>query len=262
MRDNDGEVSLEKSVQDQIVLGEKSGVYHFNKFGYLPDVDTADGALMITADPAKPTGPEVLSTAETFSIAYNAATDGSGTTGGTVLYFVYVDSAGKYAVGTHVLGSSSPDTTSFSGLGINRVAVAASGSSDVNVNAITITSSSSGGVHAYIPAGEGVTQQALFHTPGNAVAIAHLLFANVNKISGGGSPRVTIKGWAHNRAVDTKFEVFRYIMDTAVENHFVLNEPTGFKLSAGDILYFTAATNTNNTTVSSLRFSLNLYETS
>lgn len=38
------------------------------------------------------------------------------------------------------------------------------------------------------------------------------------------------------------------------------NEPIGFALSASDILYFTAETDTNNTAVSSLRFSLNVYE--
>jgi len=248
--------------QDEIVKGARSGIRHYTKFGYLPDIDTADNEIMITADPAKPTGPEVLSTAETFSIAYTAASDGAGggATGATILYFDYVDSNGEFATATHTLGSSSPDTTSFSGLGINRVAVAASGSADTNVAAITITSSSSGGVHAYIPAGQGVTQQALFHTPSNAVGVAKLLFANVNKISGGSSPRVTVKGWVHNRTVDTKFEVFRYVMDTANENHITLNEPVWFKLSSGDIIYFTASTDTNNTAVSSFRFSLNLYD--
>lgn len=248
--------------QDEIVLNQRTGVGHYTKFAYLPDVDTADNEIMITADPAKPTAPEVLSSAETFSIAYTAANDGAGggATGCTTLFFDYVDSDGNYATGSHVLGSSSPDTTSFSGFGINRVACAASGTADTNVAAITVTSSSSGGVHAYIPAGQGVTQQAMFHVPSNSRGIAKFLFANVNKIVAGGSPRVTLKGWIHNRTVDTKFEVFRYVTDTAVENHFVISEPVGFALSAGDILYFTASTTVNNTTVSSLRFSMNIYE--
>lgn len=262
-RDGDAKpVRVYAAPQEEIVLGQRSGVYHYTKFAYLPDIDTADNEIMITADPAKPAGPEVLSSAETLSIAYNATTDGAGgaATGCTTLYFNYLDANGEYAVGTHVLGSSSPDTTSFSMLGVNRVACAASGTSDTNVNAITLTSSTTGGVPAYIPAGEGVTQQALFHTPSDAIGVASFLFANVNKI-GGGSPKVTIKGWVHNRTVDTKFEVFRYIMDTSVENNFNIVEPVGFKLSAGDVIYFTADTDTNNSTVSSLRFSLNVYET-
>lgn len=260
-RDSDAKVvRLYTDPQDEIVLGQRNGVRHYTKFGYLPDIDTTDNEIMITADPAKPVEPEVLTSGETFSIAYTPASDGAGTTGATILYFDYVDSNGEFATGTHVLGSSSPDTTSFSGLGINRVAVAASGSADTNVAAITVTSSSSGGVHAYIPAGQGVTQQALFHTPSNAVGVAKLLFANVNKLAGGSTPKMLIKGWVHSRTVDTKFEVFRYLMDTATESHITLNEPIGFKLSAGDILYFTADTDTSNATVSSFRFSLNIYD--
>jgi hypothetical protein len=245
--------------QDEIVLGQRNGVLHYTKFGYLPDIDTADGELMITADPGKPAAPEVLTTAETFDIAFNDTTDGDSTNGALTIYFDYLDANGARAVGTHTLSGTSPDTTSFSGLGINRVAVSSSGSTDTNANAITITSSTTGGVHAYVPAGEGVTQQALFHTPSNAQAVAKFLFANCNKLSGS-SPIVTIKGWVHNRLVDTKFEVFRFLMDTDTTEHFEIVEPVGFKLSAGDIIYFTANTNQNNTSVGSFRFSLNEYE--
>ena len=259
-RDSDAKaIRLYADPQDEIVLGQRSGVNHYNKFAYLPDLDTTDGAILITADPAKPALPEILTTAETFSIAFNDTTDGEGTTGALTIYFDYVDSTGVRAAGTHTLSTTSPDTTSFSGLGINRVAVASSGSADVNTNAITITSSSSGGVQAYVPALQGVTQQAIFHTPSNAQCVTKFLYINANKLSGS-SPIVTFKGWTHNRTVDTKFEVFRHLMDTAVENTVNINEPIGFKLSAGDILYFTAETTVSNTIIGSLRFSLNEYE--
>jgi hypothetical protein len=259
-RDSDANVvRVYADPQDEIVLGQRTGVRHYTKFGYLPDIDSADGALMITADPAKPAAPEVLTSGETFSIAFDDTNDGESTNGALTLYIDYVDSNGAPAIATHTLTGTSPDTTSFSGLGINRVAVASSGSTDTNSGAITITSSSSGGVHAYVPAGEGVTQQALFHTPSNAQCVAKFLFGNVNKLSGS-SPLVTIKGWVHNRTVDTKFEVFRFVMDTATTEHFEIVEPVGFKLSAGDILYFTADTDRDNTVVGSFRFSLNEYE--
>ena len=129
----------------------------------------------------------------------------------------------------------------------------------MNVNDITITSSSSGGVHAFVPAGEGVTQQALFHVPSNGRGIAKYLFINVNKLSGS-NPTVTIKGIVHNRTVDSKFEVFRAVMDTATTEHLEISEPVGFALSASDILYFTANTDTNNTIVGACRFSMNIYE--
>ena len=259
-RDSDAALMrLYADPQDEIVLGQRSGVNHYNKFAYLPDLDTGDGAILITADPAKPALPEILTTAETFSIAFNDTTDGEGTTGALTIYFDYVDSTGVRASGTHTLSTTSPDTTSFSGLGINRVAVASSGSADINTNAITITSSSSGGVQAYVPALQGVTQQAIYHTPTDAQCVTKFLYINANKLSGS-SPIVTFKGWAHNRTVDTKFEVFRHLMDTSVENTVNINEPIGFKLSAGDILYFTAETTVSNTIIGSLRFSLNEYE--
>jgi len=81
---------------------------------------------------------------------------------------------------------------------------------------------------------------------------------NVNKV-GGTSPVVTIKGYVFNRNIKTRFEIFRYIIDTSVENHLELNEPIGFNLSPTDVLYFVADTNTNNT-VASIRFSLNEYQ--
>jgi len=259
-RDGDAKtVRIYADPQDEIVLGQRTGVFHYTKFAYMPDIDSTDGEKIITADPAKPAGPEVLTTAETFSIAFNDTTDGEATNGALTLFIDYVDSNGSKASATHTLSTTSPDTTAFSGLGINRVAVASSGSTDANGNAITITSSSTGGVHAYVPAGGSVTQQALLHTPSDAQAVAKFLFANVNKLSGS-NPVVTIKGWVHNRLVDTKYEVFRFIMNTATTEHFEIVEPVGFKLSAGDILYFTANTNVNNTIVGSFRFSLNIYE--
>ncbi len=259
-RDSDaGAVRLYADPQDEIVLGQRSGVRHYTKFGYLPDIDSGDGELMITADPAKPSAPEVLTTAETFSIAFTDTTDGESTNGALTLFIDYIDTDGKFATAIHTLSTTTPDTTAFSGLGINRVAVASSGSTDTNADDITITSSSSGGVHAFVPAGGGVTQQALFHTPSNAQAVAKFLLCNCNKLSGS-NPVVVIKGWVHNRTVDTKFEVFRFVMDTATTDYFEFAEPIGFKLSGGDILYFTADTDTANTVVGSFRFSLNEYE--
>ena len=246
--------------QDEIVLDQRTGVFHYTKFAYLPDIDTGDGETFITANPTKTAAPEILTTAETFSIAYDDVNDGSAGTGATQLFIDYIDADGVDQTATHTLGSSSPDTTAFSGLGINRCAVSASSTNDTNEAAITFTSSTTGGVHAYLPADQGVTQQAVFHVPSNAKGVAKLLFFNANKIGGGSEPKVTVKGWIHNRLIDTKYEIFRYIMDVSVENHLELTDPIGFALSAGDVLYFTAETTVNNTVVGAMRFSLNVYE--
>lgn len=244
---------------DQARLGNLDGVTGFTKWGFNTDVDTADNDAVIW--PVKNTFTP-LTTASTFTIAYTSSTDGAdgAATGATLLQIIYIDESGNSQTAIHTLGSDGSDVTSFSGLGINRVAVSASGSAQKNINAITITATTGGTMQAVIPAGVGVTQQAIYHSPLNAQAITKWLYFNVNKITGGGgSPVVTIKGHVFNRTVETFYEIFRHTIDTSVENTVELTEPVGFLLSPYDVLYFTADTDTNNTVVS-CRFSLLEYE--
>lgn len=247
------------SFQDEVRIGRRAGITGWTKFGYNDDVDTA-GTEVVAAFGGTFTP---LDSAETFDIAYDGtaggSTDGSGTTGATQLTFYYVDANGLPAVATHNLGTDGTDTTSFSGLGINRVAVSASGSNDTNASAITITATTSATNQASIPAGEGVTQQCIFFTGSNHTAVAKLIWLNINKISGGASPRVTIKVWVYNRAIQTKFLVFRMTVDTAVENTLPLVEPIGFNLNATDVIWLEATTTANDTIVNA-RFSLNEYQ--
>ena len=200
-----------------------------------------------------------LTSAETFTITYNNATDGDGTTGATELTFFYIDSSGLPATTAHTLGSDGSDVTAFTGLGINRVAVSASGTADVNTNTITITATTAGTNQAQIPALEGVTQQAIFFNGSNHKALMKNIYLNARKLSGGSAPRVTFKGWIYNRAVDTKFEIFRWNIDTAIENTVILNDEIGFVLNETDVLYFEGTTNTNDTAMN-VRFGLNQYQ--
>lgn len=242
---------------DEVVIGRRSGVTSFTKFGYRSTLQAANGEETIWAATGNFT-PLPTGGAETFTIAYNNTNDGSTANGAKILYFQYVDADGLDAVATHTLGSTGSDVTSFTGLGINRVAVALSGSSDVNVSDITITATTATTTQAFIPAGNGVTQQAVFHVDSNSDAVAKFLWINSNKLSGS-NPKVTIKGYVYNRTVDTYFEVFRYTIDTSSENTMSLSEPTGFRLSPNDVLYFVADTDQNNTVVN-LRFSLFEYK--
>ena len=245
--------------EDDLRLGNRTGVSGETKWGFNNDVDAA-AEEVIWPDGAAFTP---LTTASTFTITYTNTSDGAGgsATGATILQIIYLDANGESQTAIHTLGSSGSDTTSFSGLGINRVAVAASGTAQQNVADIVITATTGGSVQAVVPAGIGVTQQAIFHVQSNAIAIAKWLYFNVNKLSGGGSPRVTIYGKVFNRTVETYYQIFQHTIDTSVENTVVLHEPVGFKLSPYDVLYFTADTDTNNTVVNT-RFSLVEYETS
>lgn len=229
---------------DDIRIGRVTGAEGFTKFGYREGLTSAGGEQTVWATTGNFTP---MTTASTFTITYTNTTDGDGQNGATALALYYIDSSGLPAIGVHTLGSTGSDVTSFSGLGINRVAVSASGSTDTNGSEILITETTGGTTQAVVPAGVGVTQQAIYFNGSNHDAVAKYLTINVNKISGGASPRVVIKAYIYNRAVETQFEVFRYLIDTGVENHYSINEPVGFNLSPADVLHFVADTNTDNT---------------
>lgn len=256
--DADAILTRPTDFQDEVTRGLRGGVKQLNKFAFRDDVDTADGDALIIADNTTNT-PTIMTTAGTFTIAYNNATDGSSTTGALVLLVDYLDSNFELQQGTHVLGSSGSDTTSFSGLGINRVVVVSSGSANTNTNDITFTATTGGSVQAFVPAGLSVTQQLWAHIPINAVGVSKFLFVNALRLSGGSSPRVTFKIFVYNRLVETTYEVFRYTMDTSTENHLEIVDPVNFPFGGRDVVWCTAATNTNNTEVSA-RLSFNIYD--
>lgn len=241
--------------QDEIRIGRRGGVNGWTKFGAKDGLTAAGGDEVIW-----PSGAFTpLTTASTFTIAYTQANDGSAANGAKTIYVQYIDTNGLPASAVHTLGSDGSDETSFSGLGINRAAVSSSGSTQTNGSDITITATTGGSVQAVIPAGESVTEQCIFFVGSNHDAIVKYLWWNLLKTTGGSSPKVTIKGWAFNRAVATKYLVFSADIDTSVENTNFIDEPVGFNLSPTDVLYFTANTDANSTNVK-LRFSLNEYQ--
>jgi len=262
-RDTDATVVRTIDPQDEISIGQRSGIAQFNKFAYRDDLDTADGSALIIADDVT-NNITLLTTAETFTIAYDGtaggSTDGASTTGARNLYFYYIGSDGKETISVHTLETDGSDVTSFSGFGLNRVAVGSSGTNQANGSDITITHTTTGTVAGFIPAGESTTQQAMFFTPTNARAVAKSIYVNIAKLSGGGSPRITIKGWVWNRPIATKYLVYRHVMDTAVDNFFSFTDACNFPLNPGDVLWFEAETDTNNTVIGGFRFSVNLYE--
>lgn len=255
--DQDATFTRTSDFTDEVVIGRRSGVRHFTQFAYRSNLTAANGEETVWAASGNFTP---MTSASTFTITYNNASDGSSSNGAKTLYLDYIDSSGLYQTATHTLTATGSDVTSFTGLGINRIAVSSSGSTQTNGAAITVTETSGATVQAYVPASEGVTQQAIFFTDSNSYGVAKFLYFNVNKLAGA-SPKVTVKGYVFNRTVATKFEVFRHTIDSSVENTVVLNEPVGFRLSPADVLYFVADTDQNSTVIT-LRFSLLEYKIS
>lgn len=257
--DTDAGLTRPTDFQDEVRIGRRTGVTSWNKFGYRTTLTAANGEETIWAA----TGNYIVPTsADTFNIAYDGtsggSTDGTGFAGARILTFYYIDSSGLPAIANHTLGTDGTDTTSFSGLGINRCVVSSSGSNTYNTNDITVTHTSSGNIMATIPATQSVTQQAIFHVGSNHVAVAKFLTFNVNKLSGS-NPKVTVKGYVYNRNIATRFEVYRHIIDTQSENTVTFIDPIGFNLNSTDVLYFVADTDQNNTVIT-MRFSLNEYQ--
>lgn len=243
--------------EDEIARGKRSGVTKFVKWGYNNDVDTTSDPEVVASFGGTSFTP--MTSADTFNIAYNDTTDGAGNNGALTLFITYIDANGLPATATHTLDGTTPDTTAFTGLGINRVAVSSTGTADVNTNAITFTDTSgSFGTQAQIPAGESVTQQGVFFTGSNHTAIGRSATINIARLSGS-TPRVTVDMWIYNRGVDTKFKIFSVLLDTSVENTHRIAEFEGFQLNATDVLWFEATTNTDNTPVQ-VRYEVNQYQ--
>lgn len=253
--DSDASIVRPTSFEDEVVIGLRDRVRHFTKFAYRDNLQAANGNEIVWATSATFTP---LTSASTFTIAYTNTTDGLGQNGALTLFFDYLDSNGLRQQATHTLSNTGSDVTSFSGLGINRVAVSSSGSTQANGSAITVTATTGGTTQAYLPAGQSVTQQAIYHVDHNSYGVGRFLWINCNKLTGS-SPKVVIIGWVFNRLIATRFEIFRMTIDTSVENTVSIQEPIGFRLSPSDVLYFTADTDANDTIVK-IRFSIREYK--
>lgn len=239
----------------EVAMSKRQGRSTVNKWGFNLDVDTTAEEIIApwggTFDPTT----NIMSTAQTFTIAYNNTTDGSGTTGATQLLITYLDANNDIQDGVHVLGNTGSDTTSFTGFGINRIVVIATGGLAANVNDITLTATTDGTTQGQIPADKGVTQQCIYHTPINHKLLLDWLRGNVLKISGGGgNPTVTVIGYSWSRVTNVRYEIFREDIDTNVENHINIEPSQPFILGGREVIYFTCSTDTNNT-VMKLRFS-------
>lgn len=257
--DSDSTLVRTMDFQDEVRRGKRTGIIGWTKFAYRSGLTAANGEETVWATTGNYTVP---TSASTMTISYDGtgggSTDGAGTNGANALTIYYIDENGLPQTLTHTLGTDGSDVTTAQTLGINRVAVSASGSGDCNASDITITATTGGAKLAFIPSQQSVTQQAIYHVGSNHDAVAKFLYLHVNKPSGGNA-KVQIKAYAHNRGVDTRYEVFRTTIDTTSQTTQTIIEPIGFNLSPTDVLYFVADTDTSNAEVV-VRFSLNEYQ--
>lgn len=178
--------------------------------------------------------------------------------GGTGCSFILVSGidANFLAIEEYITLTGTTTVTSVNSfLGVNRIVAITTGTNNSNVGDITAEDNGGTvGIQAEVPAGSSVTQQCIYHTQINHNLLLDWMLLGALKISGGSSPRVTIKGFSYSRVTNTAYEVFRVNIDTEVENHLEIHPSQPFTIGGREIFYLTADTNTNNTEVSG-RFS-------
>lgn len=235
--------------QDEVIRGAATYV---SQFGYRTVTTAATGEETIWGDSSNLT---IMTTADTFDIAYVNSTDGAATTGALELTFEYLDANHELQEAAHTLGGSGSDTTSFTGLGVNKVTVTSSGSTNHNVDAITVTDTTGGTTQAYIAATYGITQQLLFHCPANSIPIIKDIFIATEP--GGLTPKVDFALRTYNRLQESTLRMQSWKIDAALISN--IDYKRDIKLKGRDVVYITADTDTDNIVVSG-SFSLNIYD--
>ena len=229
-----------------IGASRREGATNWRKFGYNTDVDTAAAETVWSFGGRW----SRLSTARTLQFVSTSAQDGAAGTGFRQILVTGVGPSYTYQTETVTLNGTSVVTTTSTWLGVNRITATSVGSAKVNAGNITATATVDATVQAYIPAGVGTSQQAIFTTPAGRLFLSDGVLINVRKLSGGGgAPRVTIFGYYHSTSANAVLQVFRLDIDTDVENTVVLVPPNPFTVGPRDSLEFVAETDTNNTVV-------------
>lgn len=252
-QDYDATVVRPTDYHYEVAEGLRQGHRTFNKFGYNADVDLAAPETIWPVGGLY-TPPTSASTLTIVSSSTDDDGDPAGT-GARNIFITGLDANRKFQQEVVVMDGTTNVVTTSTWLGINRVAVGSCGSGQANAGNITITATTGGATLAYVPAGEGVTQQCIYHVQLQSTALADWLWVNVNKISGGGTPIVTVKGWVYSPVSNGKYEVFRVTIDTGVENTISINPEQPFVLNSGDVFWLEATTTVNDTIVNA-RFSL------
>ncbi|MFY0654978.1 MAG: hypothetical protein JXQ96_23305 [Cyclobacteriaceae bacterium] len=231
-------------------LGRRQGSTTWNKFGYNSDVDVGTEVLASFGGSFSP-----LSTDRTLSIVSDSSNDINGGTGahGVVVYGIN----GNWEEQTVVvfLNGLTPVVTNETWLGVNRIALFRSGSSKINEGVITATATTDLTIQGQIEVAEGTSQQCMFFIKDSHQGLIDFLLVGGEKTAGGTSPRITFRGWVYSEISNSKYLVFRQLMDTDVENHLPLIFSQPLIIGERSVFWIEATTDKANTEVNG-RFSL------
>ena len=226
-----------------------------NKFGYNDDLDIGSEEVIASFGGVFNPATDVMTTAQTFTITYDNAVDGLGRTGALSLLISYLDSNYEYKSAIHTLSNTGSESTSFTGLGINRAVVLSNGGAGWNTSNIIFKATTDLTTQAMIPEFAGVTEQLIYHTGIGRTFLLDWLELNALKISGGGGdPEITFRLYSWSRVTQTRYTVFRHRMDTMISNTKEFTPSQPLILGGREVVYLTASTNKDNTSIDA-RFS-------
>ena len=231
-------------------LGLRKGTTMWNKWGYNNDIDIGTETVWSYGGTFSK-----LNSASTIRLVSSSSNDTKAGTGAQSVVVYGVDGNWQTVIEVVSLSGTSTATTSNTFLGINRIAVYSGGTTNYNEGNITAYASSNNSVQGYIPLGIGVTQQAFFFIQADHQCLLDWLYFNFTKVTGGGgSPVVTVKIFVTSILVHARYEVFRYTIDTSVENSLEVDMPHPILIGEKSFVEVQATTDTNNT-VASVRMS-------
>ena len=233
----------------EVALGRRQGATLWNKFGYNNDVDIGTEVVASFGGTFVP-----MTTARTLSIVSTDATDDDGNTGANSLIVYGVDANRQAQTVVVTMNGTTPVVTTETWLGINRMAIYVSGTNKINAGTITATATTDATIQGQIPAGEGTTQQCIFFSQADHQGLMRWVTLNTLKQTGA-NPVVNVKGWVFSGVSNSKYEVFRQSLDTAVENTVELSPPLSFVLGEKSCFWLEATTDKADTIISA-RFSL------
>lgn len=228
----------------EIALSKVSGSTTWNKFGYNADLDIGTEVLAAFGGMWTP-----IAAATTLTAVSSDSNDANEGTGAHGLVIYGVDENWENQIAVLFLNGTNSVATTEQWLGVNRVSLFRAGSGQANAGTITVTATTGGAVQATVPIGEGTSQQLILHVADNHTGLIDYLLFNAEKLSGGGTPKVTFKLWVFSTVSNAKYEVFRQIIDTSSQNSEELSMPDPLIIGEKSAIWVEATTDTNNTSV-------------
>lgn len=237
----------------EVGLGRRQGYTLWNKWGYNDDVDVGTETVW------SPGGTFARMTAAATLSVVSTSTDDDGDPAGTgaqTLIIWGIDENWEEQIEVITMNGTTPVITTGTWLGVNRMSVYACGTGLINAGTITATATGGGStVQAQIPVGEGSTQQAIFFSYVDHQVIMDWMMLNAVKTGGGGNPLLTFKLWVTSFVSNSRYEVFRYALDTQREGHLEMSPSQPFIVGEKSIIELQVTSDTANAAASA-RFSL------